>query len=176
MLAQVEQIPAYWFLITSHVLRKKLKHRKWFLGNFKSVVEWERTTNAIQLHEPFPSAIDELGEDLFENKEAGKGNREKVSRDFRHKGIMTLCWLFTIFSRLILHWWQWRGNKNIPTIELLFRKWTPGLHAQIVYLFDVPFSNDLVVNIQFGWELVKKEIEFETNLSSICWSTDYWTS
>lgn len=112
MFAQDEQIPAYWFLIKSHVLRKRLKHRKWFLGNFKSVVEWKRTTNAIELHEPFPSAIDELGEDLFENKEAGKGNREKVSRDFRHKGIMTLCWLFTIFSRLILRWWQWRGNKK----------------------------------------------------------------
>lgn len=45
------------------------------------------------IHEPFPSAIDELGKDLFENKEAGTGNGEKVSQDVCHNGIMTFCWI-----------------------------------------------------------------------------------
>lgn len=29
--------------------------------------------------------------DLFENKEAGKGNRAKMSRDFSHNSIITFC-------------------------------------------------------------------------------------
>lgn len=45
------------------------------------------------IHEPFPAAIDELGKDLFENKEAGRGNGGKVSQDVCHNGIMTFCWI-----------------------------------------------------------------------------------
>lgn len=76
---------------------------------------------SIKFHEPFPTTIDELG-DLFENKEACRGNRKKVSEDifFSSQRNYDFCWLFfTIFS-INSFVRQCRGNKNIPNKRVCF--------------------------------------------------------